>query len=136
MDAVVAGVLVRDGRVLLGHRNPSRRWYPDVWDLPGGHVERRESELGALVRELYEELGVRVLGSDCQKVRILDLPISEDGGELRFSVWSVCRWVGTPVNRSLEEHDELGWFSGDDLSKLKLAHPDYQHLLGALVRDS
>ena len=36
---MVAGVLVRGTEVLLGHRSPGRRWYPDVWDLPGGHVE-------------------------------------------------------------------------------------------------
>ena len=36
---VVAGVLIRDGHVLLCHRSPAREWYPDVWDLPGGHVE-------------------------------------------------------------------------------------------------
>ncbi|WP_433427484.1 NUDIX hydrolase [Nonomuraea sp. CA-141351] len=36
---IVTAVL-RDGdRVLLCHRSAGRRWYPDVWDLPGGHVE-------------------------------------------------------------------------------------------------
>ena len=39
---LVAGVLVRGAEVLLGHRSPHRRWYPDVWDLPGGHVEPGE----------------------------------------------------------------------------------------------
>ena len=24
-------------RILLCHRRPDRAWYPDVWDLPGGH---------------------------------------------------------------------------------------------------
>ena len=35
---VVCAALVRGRRVLLGHRSPGRRWYPDVWDLPGGHM--------------------------------------------------------------------------------------------------
>ncbi|GAA2693767.1 hypothetical protein GCM10010412_085480 [Nonomuraea recticatena] len=39
---IVTAVL-RDGdRVLLCHRSAGRRWYPDVWDLPGGHVEEGE----------------------------------------------------------------------------------------------
>lgn len=56
---VVAGVLRRNGRLLLFHRRPDRTHYPDVWDLPGGHVEVGESTIDALVRELAEELGVR-----------------------------------------------------------------------------
>jgi ADP-ribose pyrophosphatase YjhB (NUDIX family) len=35
---VVAGLLVRDQQVLLCHRSAERKWYPNVWDLPGGHV--------------------------------------------------------------------------------------------------
>lgn len=46
---VVAGLLVRGTEVLLGHRSPGRRWYPDVWDLPGGHVEDGELHLALFV---------------------------------------------------------------------------------------
>ena len=60
MHEVVVGALVREGRVLLVHRSPNRRAYPDVWDLPGGHIETDESELGALTREMHEELGVQL----------------------------------------------------------------------------
>jgi 8-oxo-dGTP pyrophosphatase MutT (NUDIX family) len=49
-----------DGRVLLCHRSPGRRWYLDVWDLPGGHVEAAESPARAPVREVHEELGVSI----------------------------------------------------------------------------
>ena len=35
---VVAALLRRRGRVLMVHRSPRRRWYPDTWDLPGGHA--------------------------------------------------------------------------------------------------
>ncbi|WP_428833210.1 NUDIX hydrolase [Micromonospora coerulea] len=49
---IVTAVL-RDGdRVLLCHRSAGRRWYPDVWDLPGGHVEEGEDPKESLVREL------------------------------------------------------------------------------------
>lgn len=133
---VVAGALVRDGRVLLGHRSPSRRWYPDVWDLPGGHVEQGESQLQALVRELYEEIGVQVLERCCEAVTTLNLTAGDGVRELWLSIWSVRQWLGTPVNRCLEEHDQLGWFCGDELAELTLAHNQYQHLLVSLTRSS
>jgi 8-oxo-dGTP diphosphatase len=41
--ARIVAAFLRDGnRVLLCHRSAARRWYPDVWDLPGGHVEDGE----------------------------------------------------------------------------------------------
>lgn len=55
-EAIVAGVMIQDGRILLCHRSPDRWWYPDVWDLPGGHVEPGETPAAALRRDL-EELG-------------------------------------------------------------------------------
>jgi len=52
--------LVRDGLMLLAHRHPSRRRYPDCWDLVGGHVESGELPFQAVSRECVEKLGVHV----------------------------------------------------------------------------
>ena len=133
---VAVGALVRDGRVLLVHRSPSRRWYPAVWDLPGGHVEQGESCREALVRKLDEELGVQVVEDDCKAVSTLRLTAGDGAGELELSIWSVRQWLSTPVNRCLDEHDRLAWCSADDLAALTLAHDDYRHHLGSLLRGS
>jgi 8-oxo-dGTP diphosphatase len=55
---VVAVILRQADRLLLCHRAPTRRWYPDVWDFAGGHVEPEELPEEALRREVLEELGV------------------------------------------------------------------------------
>jgi len=53
----VAGILARDGRVLLvNHRKKGRSY----WVLPGGHVERGETLAEALAREMREELALEV----------------------------------------------------------------------------
>lgn len=57
---VVMGLPRRNDHVLLCHRHPQRRWYPNVWDLPGGHVEPHEDPRDALERELREELGIAI----------------------------------------------------------------------------
>src|SRR5215467_12963763 len=56
--ARIVTAFLRDAdRVLLCHRSAQRRWYPDVWDLPGGHVEPEELLAAALARELREGSG-------------------------------------------------------------------------------
>ena len=54
---VWAGILIRDLMILLAKRSANRTFYPNVWDLPGGHIEVGESPKTALVREFEEELG-------------------------------------------------------------------------------
>lgn len=57
---VAAAVITRpDGSVLLGQRAPDT-FYPGYWEFPGGKVEPGETPRDALIRELDEELGMRV----------------------------------------------------------------------------
>lgn len=113
---IAVAALVRDGHVLLVHRHPSRRWYPDHWDLVGGHVDAGESPHHAVVRECREELGVHVLDP-------LPIAMTVSDPALDVHAFVVTRWEGEPVNVAAEEHDDLRWFRPGDLSGLDLAHP-------------
>lgn len=120
-ERVVAGVLVEHGRVLLAHRSPSRRWYPDVWDLPGGHLDPGETGRSALARELREELGVEVIDAhERHRVHLDDAVLA---------LWVVVAWSGAPENRAPEEHDSLRWFASDELPVDELAHADLEPVL-------
>ena len=113
MHKVVVGALIREGRVLLVHRRPDKRAYPNVWDLPGGVIENDESELSALTRELHEELGVRIAtGSASHLCRVAAGPTDEPA---LLSAWLVRDWQGTPANAAPEEHDDIGWFTLGEL---------------------
>jgi 8-oxo-dGTP diphosphatase len=120
---IVAGILIHDGRALLCHRSTSREWFPDVWDLPGGHVEAGETEGAALVRELQEELGVTIAepAGAC-----LDRVTTED---FDMKVWLVTEWTGSPTNASSDEHDQVDWFSASEAVRLDLAHASYVTLI-------
>lgn len=54
----VATVLERDGMVLLTRRHASLRSFPNLWVLPGGHIEASETLEETATRELYEEVGL------------------------------------------------------------------------------
>jgi 8-oxo-dGTP pyrophosphatase MutT (NUDIX family) len=125
---LVAALFVRDGRVLLCRRGPKRRWYPDSWDLVGGHVEQGEAPQDALVREVREELGIGV-------PRPAGPPVARfvsDDADMR--VWLIRDWAGSPANAAPREHQAIGWFTAAELNGLKLAHPHYVDLISDVIQ--
>lgn len=53
----MAAVIEREGRILIAQRRRHDP-HPLKWEFPGGKVEPGETPVGALFRELREELGV------------------------------------------------------------------------------
>ena len=105
----IASVLIQDDKVLLVKRLPHRRVYPNLWDLPGGHIEGDETPEEALRRESLEELAIdpveyRNLGTVLDPVEPADI-----------IVFAVAAWHGEPTNAAPEEHSEIGWFTQDKL---------------------
>ncbi len=65
---VVAGVIRREGRLLIAQRMPGDT-LAGYWEFPGGKVERDEDLVTALRRELREELGVEArIGPELHRV--------------------------------------------------------------------
>jgi 8-oxo-dGTP diphosphatase len=58
VTTVVAAVIEREGRVLIGQRKRTGH-HALKWEFPGGKVEPAETPESALVRELAEELAIR-----------------------------------------------------------------------------
>lgn len=125
---VATAVLMASDRVLLCHRHPNRRWYPDVWDVPGGHIEVGETPADAARRELREELGVEILIESEQPFRVY-----EPKSDLTLHAWVVTKWSGEVANLAPDEHDDVAWFSVDELGPLKLADPALRGLLADAV---
>jgi 8-oxo-dGTP diphosphatase len=89
-----------------------------MWDGFGGHLVPCEEPATALVRELEEELGIRV-----SRPRFLAIyedvdPTSKD--LFRHYLFLVTRWDGTPRIAN-DEHSEIRWFAPDELSSVNLA---------------
>lgn len=125
MHDCVGGILVRDGRVLLGLRSADASWLADAWDVFGGHVEPGESAEQTLVRELREELGIDATGWR---------PLGEIAGERpepwRLRVFAVHAWDGEPANLQPREHALLRWFALADAQLLLApAHEGFAALL-------
>lgn len=105
----VAAALIRDDKVLLVKRLPHRRVYPDLWDLPGGHIEGDESAEEALRRETYEELSIDV--AEYRKLGTILDPVEPAD----ITVFAITARHGDPTNAAPDEHSEIGWFKADAL---------------------
>jgi 8-oxo-dGTP diphosphatase len=132
---VVAALIIRADRILLGQRSPTRSAYPNVWDVFGGHVESGERHSHTIVRELQEELGI----TPCQWTYIETLTIAtpEDQAglpdQLALHLYLVTAWSGTPTNRQLHEHTTIQWFSLAQAVQLDLAHSSYPQLFARFL---
>lgn len=111
---VVAAVIVRDGRYLVGRR-PAEKRHGGLWEFPGGKVDDCESVAEAAARELEEELELSVVSVGGPLHRVDDV-----GGVFAIHFHRV-EVAGEP--RALE-HDEIGWFSIDELRGMPLAPAD------------
>lgn len=100
--AAIVDDLDRPTRLLAARRSRPAR-IAGRWEFPGGKVDPGETPVGALHRELDEELGVRVeLGAE--------LVGPDDGAWIItdrhvLRLWRAVITVGAP--RPLVEHDEL-----------------------------
>lgn len=130
---IAVGVLVGPLGVLMCHRLPSARWYPDTWDFPGGHIEDGEGAGEALARELLEEIGVTVRAPTTPPAfTVRDNAASPNG--LHLSGWVLDTWSGVPANLATGEHSETRWLCPDDALGLNLAHRPYAEVLRHVLR--
>ncbi len=96
---VSAGIIHRDGQVLLGQRRPSDR-HPLKWEFPGGKVEHGESPQEALVRELREELEIdATIGGELARYEH-DYP---SGSRVHLLFFAVLEFEGEPRGRVFEQ---------------------------------
>jgi mutator protein MutT len=58
-EVCVGAAIFREGRLLLLRRSKEVP-YPELWEIPGGHVEKGERLESALRREVREETGLEI----------------------------------------------------------------------------
>ena len=114
-------LFVRDGRVLLGRRSPTKRFYPDVWDLIGGHARPGETPEAALLREVEEEIGS--IPTEFSLFETVPEPYPDANGPGVYHVFLVRGWAGPEPFLRNAEHVELGWFTPSEARELNLADP-------------
>jgi 8-oxo-dGTP diphosphatase len=96
---VVAAVVIRDGKILIGQRKRGGR-HPLKWEFPGGKVEPGEDSRAALARELREELSIEaVIGEELDSYEVS----YGDGFRLMLHFYRVTQFQGELRNLDFEQ---------------------------------
>jgi 8-oxo-dGTP diphosphatase len=111
----VIGVL-RDGERFLLIRRAGGVRAAGLWCFPGGSIEPDEPEPDALVRELREELGIRVVPGERLFVQV------KHDGRLVLHWWS-ARHIDGDLRPNPAEVADLRWLTPDEVRRLPDAIP-------------
>ena len=114
-------IITCNGKLLLEKRRDS-----DVWGLVGGGVKKYETEVQAMAREVYEELGIRIPKERFKKLAVY----GEPGRIAAYRDGSVWRMVIVAFGLALEEEPQmrisaeskdLRFFSKEELRDIEIA---------------
>ena len=113
-------IITCGGKLLLEKRRDS-----DTWGLVGGGVKKQETELQAITREIYEELGLKIPKDKFRKLAVY----GEPGRIAAYRDGSVWRMVIIVFGLELDavpdmivsaESRELRFFSKDELKNIDI----------------
>jgi 8-oxo-dGTP pyrophosphatase MutT (NUDIX family) len=114
MIPVIAAVIRREGRYLVGRR-PVEKRHGGLWEFPGGKMRDGEDELASARRELAEELDMHAVRAGAT------LFGATDPGSTYHIRFVEVEASGTAAAK---EHSAVGWFTLDELVVMALAPTD------------
>lgn len=114
----VVGAIIKNDKneILCALRSPSMS-LPNLWEFPGGKVEKDEKLEEAIIREIREELNC-----DIEVFNQFDDVTHEYEKAIVNLITFICKVkLGAPTAK---EHSRLTWTSINDLDKLEWAAAD------------
>ena len=117
----------RDGRVLIAQR-PEGKSMAGLWEFPGGKIEGGETPEQALIRELYEELGIETWSSCLAPLTFASHRYNEF--HLLMPLFVCRKWDGIPKSK---EGQNLKWVRVNKLKDFPMPAADIP--LKAILRD-
>lgn len=115
---VVCAIIEHEGRCLIAQRPEGKR-LAGFWEFPGGKIEKGESPVAALHRELAEELGCRVEITAAGP----PVPHTYEWGRILLFPFR-CRLASGSAQPAAHEHSALSWQPVATLSQFSLAPAD------------
>lgn len=106
-------IIRKNNKILVIKRSAKEDVFENLWDIPGGRMNFGESPHEALIREIYEETGIKVNIST--PFTVWSFMASEDLQVIGITM--LANYVSGDVQLS-EEHTEYKWIEPLEFEKL------------------
>ena len=119
---VAVWVINEKGELLLQKRSANKKQSPNKWALCAGHIDAGETPEASIVREIEEEIGLKVTIDELEQIYISKKDIVLENGQYnnRFQYTYVLR-----TNKKIEEYkiqyeelSELKYITLDELKRI------------------
>jgi mutator protein MutT len=106
-------------RLLVVKRSPTETSFPNMWEIPGGHVEPGETVKDAVVRETKEEtsLTVEEVIGEFDEMHWLSSSGTKKNVQMNFT--AIVAEDGGEVRTTPEEHSEYAWVGEEEAAGLE-----------------
>ena len=115
---VVAMALVQNKKVLFQQRT-SEKTMPQLWELPGGKMKNKETAEEAVIREIFEEIGVCVHPNDLLPLTFVSYVYPNFN--LLMPVYLCKKWEGVIQS---QENQKIKFLGITDLDKINMLEAD------------
>ena len=122
-----AALIDLDGRILLSKR-PRKKVLGGLWEFPGGKLEPNEKPEEALMRELFEELGISTWKSCLAPLTFSYCDYEEF--DLLLLLFVCRKWEGQV---QAKEGQELKWVFPNEIKKFPMPEADKPFI--SMLRD-
>ena len=110
----IAVFFVNDNKeLLLQKRSPNKRFSPNKWGLCAGHVDSGETPDSTALREIKEELGIKLSPGDLRILEERDVLKLESNSRLTRMYYVIYNKNDFTIQT--EELSEVKWFNIDDV---------------------
>ena len=118
--ASIACIALDGQKILIAHRNPTGQM-GGRWEFPGGKVEKGEDDVQAVVREMKEELGIKV--KVIEKITEASFVHNSEKVSLHCYLIKVPH-KGKIFKYHLTEHTEYKWVKAEEIQQLNFVDSD------------
>jgi 8-oxo-dGTP diphosphatase len=119
--------VVYKDKVLVQKRSADSKFFPNYLTFPGGHVDEGEDVVTAVVREVFEETGIKLISEDVQ-LRISAINNHMDRKQVWFAHGFYSE-ISEYVEPKSTDEGEVFWMNIDEFKKSDKVFPPIKYYL-------